>query len=113
LIRARFDDSVFGMSRTHSAHILIRSAAGPAVALLVVAMFAGYALFGANGLLRLGEYQRQAKIKHVELVKVETERLRLLNRKRLIAQGDPDLADEMVRGATDMIGNDQYVMITR
>jgi cell division protein FtsB len=100
------------MTRSHSAHLLIRSAAGPAVALLVVAMFAGYALFGTNGLLQLGDYQRQIRVKQVELAKVEGERARLLNRKRLIEKGDPDIADEMVRSATDMIGNDQYVLIT-
>jgi cell division protein FtsB len=100
------------MTRSHSAHPLIRSAAGPAAALLIVALFAGYALFGTNGLLKLGDYQRQIKAKQVELAAVDKERARLVNRKRLIEKGDPDLADEMVRSATDMIGNDQYVLVT-
>ncbi|HWL47309.1 MAG TPA: septum formation initiator, partial [Sphingomonadaceae bacterium] len=64
------------------------------------------------GLLKLGDYQRQIKAKQVELAAVDKERARLVNRKRLIEKGDPDLADEMVRSATDMIGNDQYVLIT-
>ncbi|HWW66079.1 MAG TPA: septum formation initiator [Sphingomonadaceae bacterium] len=101
------------MARSQPTHAMIRSAAGPAVALLVVAMFAGYALFGTNGLLQLGDYKRQIRIKQVELAKIDAERARLLNRKRLIEKGDPDIADEMVRSATDMIGNDQYVLITR
>jgi len=99
------------MSRARPAVQLIRSASGPAVALLVVAMFAAYALLGTNGLFHLGDYKRQIKARQVELAGIEAERARLMNRKRLLERGDQDMADELVRGSTDMIGNDQYVVI--
>jgi cell division protein FtsB len=101
------------MLRARSPLKIIRAAAGPAIALMVVAMFAGYAVAGPNGLLRLGDYRRQIKQRQIDLASIETERARLANRKALIARGDPDIADEMVRSQTDMVGNDQYVVVTR
>ena len=93
-----------------SASQLIISAAGPAAAMLIVMMFAGYAVLGANGILARSGYQRQLAVRQVELVRVHEEQVRLLNRKRLLQQGDPDLADELTRGATDMVGDDEYVV---
>lgn len=101
------------MNRSRPAFLLIRSAAGPAIALLIVAMFAGYALLGTNGLLKLGDYKRQIKVRQAQLADLNAERARLLNRKRLIEQGDRDMADELVRRSTDMVANDQVVVLTR
>lgn len=101
------------MTLKRTARQLILSAAGPAVALLVIGVFAGYALLGTNGLLARGEYRKQLDQKQSELAVVEAERARLENRKRLLAKGDPDLADELTRSATDMVGEDEYVIVTR
>ena len=92
---------------------LILSAAGPASAALVVSVFAGYATFGANGLLARGGYQHQIEVRKTELASLQEEQARLANRKRLLAQGDPDLADELTRRDTDMIGNDEVVVLER
>ncbi|PTD25213.1 septum formation initiator [Sphingomonas fennica] len=76
-------------------------------------MFAGYAVLGSNGLLARGEYHKQLADAKVKLAQVEAEKQRLLNRKRLLSHGDPDLADELTRGATDMVGQDEYVIVTK
>lgn len=101
------------MARQRPVRQLILSAAGPAVALLVVAVFAGYALLGSNGLLQRDEYRQQTDVKKAELAALETERDRLLNRKALLQKGDADLADELARSATDMIGENEFVIITK
>jgi hypothetical protein len=48
---------VIFVPRSRSTSSLIRSAAGPALAMLVIANFAGYALFGANGLFAWSDYR--------------------------------------------------------
>ncbi|WP_231639295.1 septum formation initiator [Sphingomonas profundi] len=90
---------------------LILSAAAPTVAILVVAVFAGFALLGTNGLLSLGGYRKQLEVRKVELTRYEAERARLQNQKRLIERGDPDFADELVRRNTDMIDRNEYMVV--
>ncbi|SNS43661.1 Septum formation initiator [Sphingomonas laterariae] len=101
------------MIRKRSPFRLIASAVAPTMAVLVMLMFAGYAVLGANGLLARGEYRKQLVTAKARLAQVEAEKHRLINRKRLIAQGDPDLADELTRGATEMVGEGEYVIVTR
>jgi len=99
--------------RNRSPFRLLVSAAAPTLSVLVMLMFVGYALLGTNGLLARGEYRKQLDDAKAQLAKLEAEKHRLLNRKRLLAEGDPDLADELTRGATEMVGKDEYVIVTK
>jgi cell division protein FtsB len=101
------------MSRSRSARSLILSAAVPTVAILVVIVFAGFALLGSNGLLSLGGYRKQLAERRVELAQQEGERARLANQKALIERGDPDFADELVRRNTDMLDRNEYMIVPR
>jgi cell division protein FtsB len=101
------------MSRNRPARSLILSAAVPTVAILVVIVFAGFALLGSNGLLSLGGYRRQLADRRVELARYEAQRAQLANQKALIERGDPDYADELVRRNTDMIDRNEYMIVPR
>ena len=94
---------------------LIRSAAAPAVALLIIAHFAGFALFGSNGLLAWGDYKRTLVRKTVELQVVERERDRLAHRAALLdpRKVDPDYADELVRRETGQVRPDEVIIERR
>ena len=102
------------MTRIRSTALLIRSAAGPALALLVIANFAGYALFGANGLLAFGDYKRSLVEQSAKLELVRAERDKLARRVRLLGpKGDPDYADELIRRETGQVRPDEYIIPTR
>ena len=78
---------------------LIRRALWPALALLVVGNFAGYAVAGPNGLLAWGGYHRDLQERKAELAQLEQEREQLRHRSALLdpRKADPDMADELVR----------------
>ena len=102
------------VQRLRSTTSLIRSAAGPALALLVIANFAGYALFGANGLFAWSDYKRELAQRSVELQQVEAERQTLSHRVRLLGpKVDPDYADELIRRETGQVRPDEYIIPTR
>ena len=103
-----------GVTRLRPTASLIRSAAAPAVAMLVIANFAGYALFGANGLFAWGDYSRALAQRSVELHVVQAERDRLVQRVHLLGpKVDPDYADELVRRETGQVRPDEYIIPTR
>jgi cell division protein FtsB len=79
--------------------INLRAAAAPAAALIVVAFFGGYALFGPNGALAWGDYSRQLRERQGQLVRVEKARRELANRVALLdpKHANRDLAEELVR----------------
>ena len=107
-------DSVTAVTRLRSTTSLIRSAAGPALALLVIANFAGYAMFGTNGLLALGDYKRALDRRQAELSVVAAERDRLAHRVHLLGpKVDPDYADELIRRETGQVRPDEYIIPTR
>ncbi|MEO5773271.1 MAG: septum formation initiator family protein [Sphingomicrobium sp.] len=91
---------------------LIRRAALPALAVIIVGTFAGHAVAGPNGLLAWGGYHRSLEARKVELAKLETERARLRHRSALLdpRKADPDLADEMVRGQLGLVRNDEVIV---
>jgi cell division protein FtsB len=94
--------------------LLIRSAAGPALAMLVIANFAGYALFGANGLLAFGDYKRSLVERSAKLQVVQAERDKLARRVRLLGpKVDPDYADELIRRETGQVRPDEYIIPRR
>jgi cell division protein FtsB len=99
-------------SRTLS---LIRAAAPAAVALLVIAHFAGFALFGSNGLLAWSDYKRTLAMRTVELQRVEQERDRLAQHAALLdpRKVDPDYADELVRRETGQVRPDEVIIPRR
>jgi cell division protein FtsB len=90
----------------------IRRAALPALAVLIIANFLGYAIVGTNGILSLGDYRRMKQEKMVELVALNEERGRLQNRAELLdpRRADPDLAEEMVRRELGLVRPDEVVI---
>ena len=91
---------------------LIRRAAWPAVALLVVGTFAGHAIAGPNGLFAWRGYTQQLEMRKMELASLEAERNQLRHRSALLdpRKADPDLAEEMVRKDLGMVRADEVVV---
>jgi len=100
------------MTRPRSLAKLLKSAAAPALAALVIANFAGYALLGPNGLFAWGDYARLQEERQVELARLDQERRQLANRVALLdpRSVDPDLADELVRRNTGQIREDEHIL---
>jgi len=93
----------------------IRRAALPALALLIIANFVGYAIVGANGILSWGDYRRMKSERLVELAQLDAERARLAHRADLLdpRRADPDLADEMVRRELGLVRPDEVIIPIR
>jgi cell division protein FtsB len=97
---------------TRNTFDMIRRAALPALALLIIANFVGYAIVGANGILSWGDYRRLKIEKTVELAQLDAERARLAHRADLLdpKRADPDLADEMVRRELGLVRPDEVII---
>lgn len=97
---------------TRGTFAIIRRAALPALAILIIANFVGYAVVGSNGILSLGDYRRLQGERGVELAQLEEERSRLAHRAELLdpRRADPDLADEMVRRELGVVRPDEVVI---
>ena len=91
---------------------LIRRAAMPALALIVVGNFAGYAVAGPNGLLAWGGYHRDLNERKAELARLEAERAQLRHRSALLdpKKADPDMADELVRRDLGLVRPDEVII---
>ena len=91
---------------------LMRRAAMPALALIVVGNFAGYAVAGPNGLLAWGGYHRDLNERKSELSKLEQQKAQLQHRSKLLDpnKADPDMADELVRRDLGLIRDDEIVV---
>jgi cell division protein FtsB len=91
---------------------LIRRAAAPALALLVVGTFAGHAVAGPNGLLAWGGYHRDLEQRKIELASLEAERERLKHRSALLdpKKADPDIAEELVRRDLGLVRPDEVII---
>ena len=91
---------------------LIRRAMWPALALIVVGNFAGYAVAGPNGLLAWGGYHRDLNARKAELGKLESEKAQLRHRSGLLdpKSADPDLAEEMVRDKLGLVRPDEVII---
>jgi cell division protein FtsB len=91
---------------------MIRRAAWPAVALLVVGTFAGHAIAGPNGLFAWRGYSQQLETRRAELAGLEAERDALRHKSTLLdpRKADPDLADEMVRKDLGLVRTDEVVL---
>ena len=90
----------------------MRRAALPALGVLVIANFLGYAAIGDNGVLSWGDYRRMKAERAVQLAQLEAERARLAHRARLLdpRNTDPDLAEELVRRELGLVRPDEVVI---
>jgi cell division protein FtsB len=91
---------------------LIRRAAFPALALIVVGTFAGHAVAGPNGILAWGGYHRALLQRQSELAQLEKEKAELKHRSDLLdpRHADPDLADEMTRKQLGLVRPDEVII---
>jgi len=91
---------------------LIRRVFWPALALLVVGNFAGYAIAGPNGLLAWGGYHRDLEARKAELARLEAEKAALRHRSRLLdpRKADPDMAEELVRRDLGLVRADEVIV---
>ncbi|HEX2763660.1 MAG TPA: septum formation initiator family protein [Allosphingosinicella sp.] len=90
----------------------IRRAALPALAILIIANFLGYAIMGANGVLSWGDYRRQKEEKLVQLAELNADKARLAHRVKLLdpRHADPDLSEELVRRELGVVRPDEVVI---
>ena len=100
------------MGATNRSFGLIRRAAMPALALIVIGNFAGYAIAGPNGLLAWGGYHRDLTQRRVELASLEAERAQMRHRSKLLdpKKADPDMADELVRRDLGLVRPDEVIL---
>ncbi|HEX6410240.1 MAG TPA: septum formation initiator family protein [Sphingomicrobium sp.] len=84
----------------------------PALALIIVGNFAGYAVAGPNGLLAWGGYHRDLQTRKFELAKLEAEKVQLRHRSALLdpRKADPDMADELVRRDLGLVRPDEVIV---
>jgi cell division protein FtsB len=113
LIPEPFPDSVISVKSVGlNTFETIRRAALPALAILIIANFLGYAIVGANGILSWGDYRRLKQERQIELVQLNAERARLAHRAELLdpRNADPDLADEMIRRDMGLVRPDEVII---
>jgi cell division protein FtsB len=91
---------------------LIRRAAMPALALIIVGTFGGHAIAGPNGLLAWGGYNRDLEQRREELAKLEAERDALRHRSALLNpnKADPDLGEELIRRDLGLVRTDEVII---
>jgi len=91
---------------------LIRRAAMPALALIIVGTFGGHAVAGPNGLLAWGGYNRDLDQRREELAKLEAERDALRHRSALLNpnKADPDLGEELIRRDLGLVRSDEVII---
>jgi cell division protein FtsB len=91
---------------------LIRRAAMPALALIVVGTFAGHAIAGPNGILAWGGYHHALKERQAQLAQLDQERAQLRHHSALLdpRKADPDMADELVRKDLGLVRPDEVII---
>jgi cell division protein FtsB len=91
---------------------LIRRAAMPALAVIVVGTFAGHAIAGPNGILAWGSYHRELQQRQSELAQIEQQHAQLKHRSQLLdpRKADPDMADELVRRDLGLVRPDEVII---
>ena len=97
---------------TRSSLSLIRRAALPALAVIIVGTFAGHAIAGPNGLLAWGGYNRDLEQRRTELAQLEHERDSLRHRSALLNpnKADPDLGEELIRRDLGLVRSDEVII---
>ena len=100
------------MAKSETVWVNLRAALGPGIALVVVAFFGGYALFGSNGVLAWGDYSKRLEQRKVELAHVERAKAQLANRVALLdpRHANPDLVDELARRDLGVVGKNEVIL---
>ncbi|MFZ2996741.1 FtsB family cell division protein [Sphingobium sp.] len=100
------------MAQLAKLRMLLFSALGPAIALLLLLFFAGYVVLGSNGVLAWGDYTRQLREAKGELARTQVARAELRNRVDLLnpRRVDPDLSDELIRSQLGVIHHDEVIV---
>lgn len=100
------------MAQLAKFRILLFSAIGPAIAVLILLFFAGYVVLGSSGILAWGDYSRQLQVARAELAQVDRERQQLRNRVDLLdpRRVDPDMSDELIRRQLGVVHHDEVVV---
>ena len=100
------------MAGAKNPFLVIKRAALPALAVLIIANFVGYAVVGSNGILSYGDYRREKAERAVELAHLNEEKARLAHRAVLLdpSKADPDLADEMIRSELGLVRPDEVII---
>ncbi|MBA3895653.1 MAG: septum formation initiator family protein [Sphingomonadaceae bacterium] len=90
----------------------LRAALTPALAIIVVAFFGGYALFGSNGVLAWSDYARRLQLRRTDLAQLERKRAVLSNRVALVdpRHANPDMVDELVRRDLGVAHPDEVIV---
>ena len=91
---------------------LIRRAAWPALALIIVGTFGSHAVAGPNGLLAWSGYHRDLEQRRTELALLEQKRAALRHRSALLNpdKADPDLGEELIRRDLGLVRPDEVVL---
>jgi cell division protein FtsB len=94
---------------------LVKTVAWRAVALTIIGFFAGYALFGANGILAWGDYSQRLGQHKTELAALEVEKAEMANRVTLLdpQKANPDMVDELVRRDLGLAQPDEVIIPLR
>ncbi|HEY0327114.1 MAG TPA: septum formation initiator family protein [Allosphingosinicella sp.] len=100
------------MSAAQKPVALMRRAAGPAFALIIIAYFLGAAVIGDNGVMSWGEYRAAKTERQAQLARLQQEHARLAHRANLLdpQHTDPDLAEEMTRRELGVVRSDEVVV---
>lgn len=100
------------MAHIAKLRLLLFSALGPAIALLLLLSFAGYVVVGSNGVLAWGDYTRQLHSAKMDLKHAQNARAELRNRVEALdpRRVDPDLADELIRRQLGVIHHDEVIV---
>jgi len=100
------------MYKKEALFTLARSVVGKAFAVIVIAFFGGYALFGANGVFAWGDYSQRLNARRVHLQQLEREKARLTNRVTLLdpRHANPDMVDELVRRDLGLARPDEVII---
>jgi len=100
------------MAQLAKLRLLFGSAMLPALAVLLLLLFIGYAILGPNGILAWGDYSRQLHQRQAELKMLQAQKAALANRVNLLDRRhvDPDLVDELAHRELGMLHNDEVVV---
>ena len=91
---------------------VLKRAAWPAAAVMVMAFFGGYAVLGSNGIFAFGEYKRQVAKRERYYVALDHRREVLRNRVALLdpRHANPDMVDELVRRELNVAHPDEVIV---
>jgi cell division protein FtsB len=92
--------------------VILRRAGPPALALIVMAFFGGYAVMGPTGILAYGDYKRELVAREATYAALDKKRSVLKNRVNLLdpRRSNPDMAEELVRKQLKLAHPDEVIV---